>query len=191
MKEAEAFWDDRYQNNATGWDIGKISPPLEVYFNQLTNKKLSILIPGCGNAYEAEYLVKNGFTNVTLIDISETLCNKLKEKFAGIAINILHGDYFEHQGKYDLIIEQTFFCAINPSLRKDYVTKTHSLLNEYGKLVGLLFNRTFEGGPPFGGSKEEYTQLFKPNFYFKHLDACYNSINQRQGTELFVNFLKK
>lgn len=32
--------------------------PLKVYFDQLTNKDLKILIPGGGNSHEAEYLLK-------------------------------------------------------------------------------------------------------------------------------------
>ena len=57
---SEEFWSQRYQEGKTGWDLGAASPPLVEYFDQLENKDLSILIPGCGNAHEAEYLHKNG-----------------------------------------------------------------------------------------------------------------------------------
>lgn len=43
-----------------------------------------------------------------------------------------------------VLMEQTFFCAINPSLRKDYVAKMHELLAPNGKLVGVLFDKEFE-----------------------------------------------
>ena len=72
---------------------------------------------------------------------------------------ILHGDFFEHEKSYDLIVEQTFFCAINPELREKYVLKC-KLLNPKGQLLGVLFNRKFEGGPPFGGNVEHYEKLF-------------------------------
>lgn len=54
----EEFWTERYRNQQTGWDIGYPSTPLQKYFEQLSRKDIHILIPGCGNAYEAEFLVK-------------------------------------------------------------------------------------------------------------------------------------
>lgn len=184
----QQFWDERYQTNETGWDLGAVSPPLKAYIDQLQNKNLRILIPGCGNTYEAEYLLQQGFTNVTLIDIAPTLVNNLKEKFKdNTSINILLGDFFEHSGTYDLILEQTFFCALNPSLRKAYRDKMLTLLAPGGKLAGLLFNKVFEKeGPPFGGSKEEYEQLFKTCFQFNTCEPCYNSVAPRAGGELFI-----
>ena len=50
------FWEAKYTHKLTRWDIGYISTPLKLYFDQLTNKNISILIPGAGNGYEAEYL---------------------------------------------------------------------------------------------------------------------------------------
>ena len=184
----QQFWDERYRTNETGWDLGTVSPPLKAYIDQLENKNLRILIPGCGNTYEAEYLLQQGFTNVTLIDIAPTLVNNLKEKFKNNKnIRILLGDFFEHQGKYDLILEQTFFCALNPSLRTQYRDKMLTLLEPGGKLAGLLFNKVFEKeGPPFGGSKEEYEQLFKTGFSLLTFEACYNSVAPRAGWELFI-----
>ena len=52
----KSFWDSRWENAETGWDLGGVSAQLKAYIDQLESKKLSILIPGCGNAYEAEYL---------------------------------------------------------------------------------------------------------------------------------------
>lgn len=184
----QQFWDNQYQSKSTGWDLGAVSPPLKAYIDQLQNKNLRILIPGCGNTYEAEYLLQQGFTNVTLIDIAPTLVNKLKEKFKdNTNINILLGDFFDHQGEYDLILEQTFFCALNPSLRTAYRDKMLTLLAPGGKLAGLLFNKVFDKeGPPFGGSKQEYEQLFKTSFRFITCEPCYNSVAPRVGGELFV-----
>lgn len=65
------------------------------------------------------------------------------------------------------------------------------LLKPGGKLIGLLFDRIFEGGPPFGGDKEEYEQLLKTQFTIKTLEPCYNSIQPRAGTELFMIVEKK
>lgn len=188
-----AFWNNQYILNTTAWDLGQVSPPLKQYIDQLTNKGLRILIPGCGNTYEAEYLLQHGFTNITLIDIAPELVGRLKNKFASNTnINIISGDFFEHIGEYDLILEQTFFCAIDPALRRNYVTKMTDLLVVNGKLAGVLFNRVFEQkGPPFSGTKQEYIHFFENDFHLKILDDCHNSSLKRKDTELFIIFQKK
>jgi len=188
----QSYWDKQYESNSTGWDLGEVSPPIKAYIDQLTNKNLSILIPGCGNTYEADYLLQQNFTNVTVIDIAPTLVEKLKMKYAANPnIQIIQGDFFAHQGLYDLIIEQTFFCALNPSLRESYVNKMSKLFAPNGKLMGVLFDRNFEKeGPPFGGNQEAYKKLFQTNFELVHFMPCYNSYHKRANTELFI-LLKK
>ncbi len=187
------YWNDQYIENSTGWDLGEVSPPIKEYIDQLTNKNLRILIPGCGNTHEADYLLAEQFTNITVIDIAPALVEKLKDKYiSNPHINIILGDFFEHEGAYDLIIEQTFFCAISPTLREKYVAKMKALLAPNGKLIGLLFDRTFEQeGPPFGGSKSEYIALFENNFNLKYFDKCYNSFIKRKDNELFISLVKK
>lgn len=104
---------------------------MKAYFDAFACKNKSILIPGCGNAYEAEYLLKNGFNNITVIDISPTLCNQIikkYKKFAGKQLTVICGDFFMHSGQYDFIIEQTFFCALEKSRRKEYAEKMQTLL---------------------------------------------------------------
>lgn len=187
------YWSSRYNDGTSTWDLGEVSPPLKNYIDQLTDKDIRILIPGCGNTYEADYLLKLGFTNITVIDISPVLVTSLKEKYKDEpSIKIILGDFFEHKGEYDLILEQTFFCALDPVLRKDYIAKMHELLATNGKLVGVLFNRYFEEqGPPFGGTKDEYEPMFAGHFNFKIFEPCYNSFSRREGTELFINLVKK
>lgn len=187
------YWDSKWGSNQVGWDVGSATPAITNYMAQYENKNAAILIPGCGNAYEAEFLVANGFTNITLIDIAPNAVSKLKEKFAtDTQVRVICGDFFEHQDNYDLIIEQTFFCAISPNKRKDYAKKTASLLNENGKIIGLLFDKIFENqGPPFGGCPCEYKPIFEPYFTIKTMKECYNSILPRAKSEVFINLIKK
>lgn len=188
INNPKEYWNNRYCSEITNWDLGQVSPPIKEYIDQLSNKKLSILIPGCGNSYEAEYLLQQGFTDITVLDIAPSLVQKLQNKFQNNpAIKILQGDFFEHSGKYDLVLEQTFFCAIQPTLRLLYVSKMKALLLSGGKIAGLLFGKEFENaGPPFGGSKEEYQSIFKNDFIIKTMEPCYNSFTKRQGSEIFI-----
>ena len=187
------YWDTRWEKNETGWDIGYPSPAITEYIDGITNKNIAILIPGCGNAYEAEYLLQKGFTNVTLIDIAPLAVENLKEKFEGnLSIKILCEDFFEHKGAYDLILEQTFFSAIPPFKRNDYASKMHHLLNKKGIIVGVLFDKQFNNPyPPFGGCPCEYKPIFEPYFEIKIMETCYNSIPPRKGSEVFIHFIKK
>lgn len=185
----QSYWDSQWQNHTTGWDLGEVSPPIKKYIDSWLNKNSKILIPGCGSAYEAGYLLQQGFTNITVIDISPTLVDDLKAKFAGNDnISIVLGDFFAHEGQYDLIIEQTFFCALPLFMRPKYVAKMHQLLKPEGTLAGLLFNRTFESGPPFGGDKETYLTLFKDAFDILQMDISPDSALPRANTELFFEF---
>lgn len=187
----QSFWDNQYQAKTIGWDLGLVSPPIKNHIDTLENKNISILIPGCGNSYEAEYLLEQGFTNITVIDIAPTLVESLKSKFEKNSnITIILGDFFEHQGQYDIIIEQTFFCALLPALRQKYVWKMHQLLVENGKIIGLLFNRDFENSPPFGGNKAEYEALFKATFVLNSIEKENNSVPSRSNSELFIAFQK-
>ncbi|MCG1035305.1 methyltransferase domain-containing protein [Polaribacter sargassicola] len=192
MNLSEDFWENKYQKNKIGWDLGIISPPLKTYFNQLTNKNLKILIPGGGNSYEAEYLFNNGFKNVFVVDLAKSALDNIKKRVSNFPEHqLIHADFFDLEGDFDLIVEQTFFCAINPELRQKYANKMNSLLNKKGKLVGLLFDAKLnEDHPPFGGKKEEYLSYFKSYFSIEIMEKCYNSYHNRQEMELFVKLMK-
>jgi SAM-dependent methyltransferase len=187
------YWETRYNTNNTGWELGLPSPPLCSFIDNLKDTAVRILIPGCGSAQEAGYLHAKGFRSVHIIDISSAPLEKFKKRFPDFPEAHVHcGDFFNHQGKYDLILEQTFFCALNPEKRTSYVLHMHSLLNSGGKLAGILFNTQFESqGPPFGGSQEEYETLFKLHFEQSIFRPCENSVPARLGRELWFECHKK
>jgi methyl halide transferase len=197
-EKENSYWSKRYEEAATGWDLGAPSKPLETYINQLTNKDLRILIPGAGNAYEAEYLWHNGFKNVVVLDISDIPLKNIKERMPDFPDEqLVHGNFFEHVGTYDLVLEQTFFCSFPPltSNRALYAKTMSNLLTANGKLVGLWFDIPLIDGNmekrPFGGSKSEYLGYLSHYFTEKTFETCHNSIKPRAGQELFGIFQKK
>lgn len=185
------YWEGKYFADTTGWDIGYVSPQLVLFFESLSDKDARILIPGCGNGHEAIWFAAHGFTQVSVIDLAKPPLDHVTKKTAG-KINCIQGDFFELTGQYDLIIEQTFFCALDPDLRKPYVEQMARLLAPNGRLVGLLFDTAFDQkGPPFGGSAQEYKQLFTSHFDFKKLDKSPHSIPSRLGREVFFECVVK
>lgn len=188
----EHYWTERYAHNQIGWDIGHISTPLKEYFDQLTDRNLRILIPGAGNAYEAEYLWSLGFENVHVVDLSVLPLQNIKERIPAFpSSQLIHADFFAHHAEYDLIVEQTFFCALNPALRSQYVKKMATLLAPEGKLVGLMFKiPLYTDRPPFGGNEAIYRDLISSHLKIELMEEAYNSIQPRKGNELFVKIRK-
>ncbi len=186
----QTYWEHRYETHQMGWNIGYPSTPLKTYIDQLEDQSIKILIPGAGNAYEAEYLWYKGFKNTYILDISAQPLNNFKLRVPDFPDKqLLQDNFFDINDQFDIIIEQTFFCALSPNLRAKYTEKMHQLLKTDGKLVGLLFDFPLtEKGPPFGGSLPEYQSLFMTYFKIRTLERSINSIKERQGKELFFIF---
>ncbi len=193
MSLNKEYWEERYTRDNLGWDIGMVSTPLQAYIDQLSHKEARILVPGAGYGYEAIYLFEKGFKNVFVIDIARKPLEQIRAKCPGFPKDqLVQKDFFElGLNGFDLVLEQTFFCALLPELRASYAAKMHGLLKDGGKLAGVFFDFPLtENGPPFGGSKAEYLDLFQPMFRILTLERAYNSIDPRQGNELFFIFEK-
>ena len=195
------YWNSRYLNNEAAWDTGEITTPLKTYFDGLSDKEMYILIPGAGYGYEAEYLFNAGYKNVFVCDIALAPLEAIQKRCPGFnSSNLLLQNFFEldlnsdvpYKKGFDLIVEQTFFCAIDPKLRPKYFPQIKNLLCNNGRLVGVMFDDVLNiDKPPFGGSKTEYQSYFKGLFKTNKFESCYNSINPRAGRELFINLEKK
>lgn len=193
MDNTQEFWQKRWLESKTGWDIGYAAPPITEFIDTLTDKNLNILIPGAGNAYEAEYLHKKGFTNVYVMDIAPKPLENFKGRVKDFpGEHLLNEDFFKHTGQYDLIIEQTFFIAIDPALRNEYIKKMKELLKPGGILTGLLIFDIVPspGGPPFIDTYEGYKKYFYNElFEVKRFDYAHNSIKPRAGREIFFKMI--
>lgn len=192
-----AYWQERYVAGRDAWDTHGVTPPLRAYFDQLdVAAQPRILVPGAGRAYEAEYLHGLGFRHVVVADLAPEPLQALAARVPGFPPeNLLQVDFFElpNDASYDLIVEQTFFCAINPALRPTYARQCAALLRPGGTLMGLLFDTDFgtPNEPPFGGTEAEYRPYFAPFFEFRHFETAINSLSPRQGRELFICLKKK
>ena len=187
------FWESRWINSKTGWDVGYAAPPITGFIDSIKDKSLNILIPGAGNAYEAEYLHSSGFKNVFVLDIAQMPLENLKQRVKNFpGEHLLNVNFFEHSGTYDLIIEHTFFIAIEPGLRGKYARKMHDLLKPGGHLTGLLIfgDEPSDGGPPYIDTIAEYRKHFEGVFEIRKFETAKNSIKPRAGREIFFDMVK-
>jgi len=188
-----AYWNNRYIQENTPWDLGQPSPPLTHFIDRLTDKELKILIPGAGRAYEAIYLHQQGFNKVWVCDWAEDSFDYIRKNHPQFpADHLMVQNFFDLNLKVDLILEHTFFCAILPKLRSKYVAKSFDLLVDSGQIAGLFFNFPLvDQGPPFGGDADLYEQYFSSSFKILELSPTPYSVPERQGKELFFHFRKK
>ena len=191
------FWDECYQNNDTGWDLGGPTPIFVDWCNKLDTQK-KICIPGVGNGYDALYFANKGH-EVTAIDFAKKPIDRLKKKYKNSKINLdpIQKDIFDlnkkYNNKFDYIIEYTCYCAIPPEMRKKYIDVMYGLLKAKCELVGIFFpiNKDLsEGGPPFGVNLEETIDNFSNKFKFIESIEHPLSIDPRKGNEQFVRFIK-
>ncbi len=192
MKLDATYWQNRYLENDTAWDLGKASTPLKSIIDQLPDKNIAILVPGAGFGHEVRYLYDSGFKHVTVLDIAAApLLHLAKQLPSDHPFSLVQKDFFDHSGNYDLILEQTFFCALELRFRESYFKQTHRLLKNNGVLTGLLFYfKQQHPGPPFTCSPEEYTQLAVPFLTIDRLEPSKNSEGSRQGKEYIFKLTK-
>ncbi len=190
------YWAGRYEAGTARWDLGRVSPPMQAYADQLADRSLRVLVPGAGNGYEAEYFFRLGFPHVHVLDIATPPLEQFRRRVPDFpAGQVLQDDFFRHRGQYDLILEQTFFCAFDPrpARRQAYAEQMARLLAPGGKLVGLWWSFPLDPErvrPPFGGDRSEYLTYFRPHFRVHTFEPCYNSAPERAGKEFFGIFIR-
>ena len=184
------YWNNRYAEANTPWDLGSPSPPLVAYLQTLTEPERSqrMLVLGGGAGHDIAWLHANGFPNAYHVDFAPLALQTLRERYPHVPEDrLLLADFFSLAGPWDLLLEQTFYCALHPSERDRYVQQCAALLRPGGLLAGVWFNFPLtEEGPPFGGSEEEYRNRLAPYFDILKLEPCSTSVKPRLGRELWI-----
>jgi len=193
-----ASWNEHYLNQNTPWDLGAATPEfLRLVKEGRLPTKGNALVPGAGRGHDAILLAKNGW-ETSVVDLSAKAIEALLEEASKEKRNIFSYkiDFFDlpkigfHQNRYDLILEYTFFCAIDPALRKEYGRAMRKLLKPGGLLVGLFFPLTHEGAsPPFVVSKEEVRAVLEGFEIIE--ESPRESVKPRAGREFLVFARKK
>ncbi len=188
-------WQEHYESNDLGWDLGQVAPAFVKLWQEEKLPLGKVLVPGCGRGHEVVFLAENGF-EVTAIDFSKGAVTYLENALKERSLNgrVLHQDFFalddSHDGIYDLVLEQTFFCAISPRQRSDYVLNVDRILRPGGMLVGLFYHTDKEGGPPYNTTREDIETHFLEKFEIQQLDKTSLSAEQRKDKE-WLGILQK
>jgi len=197
-KQEGTFWDDRWVNNDTPWDMGTPTPALISQLEKVP--KGTALVPGCGAAYDLNTLAKH-CTRVVGLDISPTALEKARSICKGHSnVDIVQGDAFEIDlgTEFDFIFDYTFFCALPPARRDEWGSAIAKFLKPGGKLLTLVFPideaSAFDPdaeGPPFPVSVAAYERVLLPRGFSKVSEARSEaSISPRRDREKVVWWVK-
>jgi SAM-dependent methyltransferase len=186
------YWERHYQEGTTGWDLGAPAPPfVDLLAGPWPPAPGSMIVLGAGRGHDALLFVRHGF-KVTALDFAESAVRETREaaRKAGLPVETARHDFFElppeYDSSFDYVLEHTFFSAINPGRREEYVQIVHRLLKPGGLFIALFYAHGRPGGPPFTTSADEVRALFEPSFTIERLEVPVRSVKPRQGLELLA-----
>ena len=189
-------WERHYEEKDLRWDLDEVAPPFVHLWEERDIPPCRAIVPGCGAGHEVMFLAEKGF-EVTAVDYSHGAVRLLESAFEknSFLSKVLHQDFFTLGRKYDetfeLMLEHTFFCAISPDMRQDYVETANRILKPGGSLIGLFYETNKDGGPPFNTRQEDIEEYFSNAFMIESLSKTLHSAEQRQGKEWLAIFKKK
>ena len=162
-------WEDVYQNkkpNEVSW-LQEI-PKMSLEYIQQLNIPLSakIIDIGGGDSYLAEHLLEKGYTNITVLDISENAIYRAKQRLGAKAnlIKWINTDIinFKPTTTYDLWHDRaTFHFLTTPESIDKY------LLIVKEAVKGKIVIGTFSSEGPTSCSGLKITQYDEPNLIEK------------------------
>lgn len=164
----ETDWESCYLSGDTQWDKGMPSPGLIDWLQDSPElKRGSVVVPGCGFGHDARAWAETGF-KVVGHDIAPSAVRGGNERIKGSALNIEFqlGDFLRDDPteKFDWVFEHTFFCAINPQRRDEYVQAMLRWLKPDGQFLGVHYFIQDKAGPPYGTDRDEIIARFSPHF---------------------------
>mgnify|MGYP003869587815 CR=1 FL=1 len=193
VPQTEGYWQERYDKKEDQWEKGAPSPGLVDFLARLAPEQKAgrVIQPGCGRGHDLAAFAEAGFSGVG-IDIAPTAvedARKLHGTFVeGGELDFSCENYFETsagkwRGQFDWYFEHTFFCAIEPALRDQYVRSVLDVLKPGGYFLAIFFHIQSDEGPPFGTTQAELETRFLPHFELIEAKVP-RSYTNRTGLEL-------
>jgi hypothetical protein len=183
-----SFWNQLYAPGLDGWELGRVAPPLERFFTQDSPAGRRVLVVGAGRGNEARMLAQLGAT-VTALDFADEAVAALRTISS---IEVRQQDLFALKDpEWEIVVEHTCFCAIDPERRDEYVAAVAAALVPGGELVGLFWEHGRPGGPPYATTKAELQRRFGARFDWISDEVPPDSVAARQGQELLTRLRKR
>lgn len=182
--QTSKFWDLRFKKGEMPWDLEAPSKTLLFLEEKLSTsipdwheKFRRMLVPGCGHGNDVIALLEKGY-EVHAVDWSAIAVQLLEERIflgrldkRGTSEVANFFDYrVKEDRKFDIIMEHTLFCAIDPADRPKYIESVRANIRKGGLIIGNFFiddslgsgtslNSSKEG-PPFSAQSSELKALF-------------------------------
>ena len=159
------FWDLRYQASFAPWDAGRAPARLRRFVARTFGPR-SVLVPGCGSAWDVRFLAEAGW-EVLGLDFSAAAVQAAREVLGPHAARVRAGDFFADipGAPFDVVYERAFLCALPRRMWPDWGRRMGELVARGGLLAGFFYFDSGERGPPFPlHSQEELQALLGPRF---------------------------
>ena len=197
-------WENIYQTKSleeVSWYQKTPITSLELIQKNTHSLNDSIIDIGGGDSFLADHLIDLGYTDITVLDISQNAIERAQKRLGENAAKVkwIVSDVmnFTDSKKYVIWHDRAVFHFLtNENDIQNYAAKTNENLNEGGKLIIGTFS---ENGPKKCSgieikqySKESLPEVFNANF---HLKECFTEDHQTpfNTTQNFVfcSFSKK
>ncbi|HVE06411.1 MAG TPA: methyltransferase domain-containing protein [Paraburkholderia sp.] len=187
---APDFWNERFARGVTPWDQAGVPASFKTFAARQT--PVPVLIPGCGNAWEARWLAEQGWP-VQAIDFSAAAVEHARAQLGPHASLVELADFFRWRppATPGWIYERAFFCALPPARRADYAQRMAELLPDGGLLAGFFFFAPTQKGPPFGIERSELDALLEPYFDLLGDEAVTDSLPVFAGHERWLTWRRR
>ena len=193
-----SFWQERWNNNQTGFHQQKINPYLMYFYGEKgpvveQRDDLKVFVPLCGKSKDMLWLSQSNY-KVFGVECSD---RAVKDFFEENALNYKHaekdqhalyqssdlpslieifqGDFFELQPS-DLddvtdIFDRASLVALPVDMRQQYADKMAELQKPGVRtlLVSLTFDPSEMNGPPFSVTEDEVNALYSENYSVQKL----------------------
>lgn len=186
------FWDERFDRAFTPWDMGGVPQRLQRYIAGWPGARPSVLIPGCGSAYELVAMCEAGW-DATAIDFSPAAVAQGQATAGPWSSRVQEADFFGWQPArpLDLVYERAFLCAMPPAMWPKVAARWAELLPPGATLAGYFFCGDKPKGPPFGIARERLLQLLEPYFHLKAEESVADSLSVFEGQEYWFEWQRR
>src|SRR5689334_22880159 len=128
------FWDLRYAADFAPWDAGRVPAQLREFVSAASRPR-SVLVPGCGSAWDVRFLAESGW-KVVGIDFSHEALGAARRILGPHVNNVRYGDFFARipEAPFEVVYERAFLCALPRRMWGDWGRRMAEVVQPGGTL---------------------------------------------------------